>query len=387
MTTLKAVDLFSGAGGGSIGLTWAGVEVIGAVDTYDEAVNTYNSNDITPDCAWQQDLTKVSFGDIADHFGFDIDDVDIVMGCPPCQNFSKLRDTEPWPEDEPKDELLRTYVERVAEADADIVIFENVENILSVDDGRYIDWLKRRMNPESRQELPAGDIDDEKEVINLNYGMAIDVVNAADYGVPQRRNRVIGLFVKGKKNDEVEIPEPTHAAPEIAEELDRDPWVTVGEKIGDLPELKKGENWDEDEAHRARNHRSKTMNIIRAVPKNGGSRTDIEDEDLILDCHKRLGNSSAGNVYGRMMWKEPAPTLTTRCTTPSSGRYIHPYQDRSITFREAARLQSFPDIDLPDKNEHAERVIGNAVPPKLIENLVGRFLQDVCRQKTPTAAD
>lgn len=377
MTQLKAVDLFCGIGGGSIGLTNANIEVIGAVDNYDEAVNAYNQHDECPGRAWNKDITQITFDDIAVYFGFEKEDVDIVMGCPPCQNFSKLRDTEAWPEDKPKDELLRTYVERVAEADADIVIFENVPNIFNVDDGRYINWLKRRMNPESREELPAGDVDDEDEVINLNYGMALDIVNAADYGVPQHRKRAVGIFVKGKRNDEVQLPEPTHADPEHAEELGKKPWVSVGEAIGDLEELEKGEKSQTDSAHRARNHRGNTMDIIRAVPKNGGSRTDIEDEDLILDCHKKLdSDTSAGNIYGRMTWEDPAPTLTTRCTSPSCGRYIHPCQDRGITFREAARLQSFPDIELPSKNEHAERVIGNAVPPLLIKTLISGFLEE-----------
>lgn len=118
------------------------------------------------------------------------------------------------------------------------------------------------------------------------------------------------------------------------------------------------------------------MKIIRNIPHNGGSRHDLPDE-LELDCHSDLDDStSAGNVYGRMEWEKPSPTLTTRCTTPSCGRFIHPEQDRSITFREAANLMTLDNYVLPDKNQAAERVVGNAVPPKFVSNLISEFMDD-----------
>lgn len=379
MAKLKAVDLFSGAGGGSMGLEAIDeptVDVVGAVDYEEYACETYKENDRLSIDPWQQDLTEVDFADIADYFEFDPDEIDLVMGCPPCQNFSWLRDTDPWPEDEPKDTLLKTFVRLVAEADPEFVIFENVRGLLTQDDGQYADWLKKRMNPESREELETTEADFAEDVVNLDYGMAFKLVNAANYGVPQTRERVIGLFAKGRSNSDLSFPEPTHAPEEEAKNSDKEEWVSFGEVVEDLPALERGETWDQDEAHRVRRHRKSTMDRIKAVPKDGGSRTDIEDEELILDCHKDLDQNSASNVYGRIRWGDPAPTMTTRCTTPSSGRFLHPYQDRSITFREAARVMTFPDVDLPDKNDAAERVVGNAVPPDMIENIVGRFLQE-----------
>lgn len=378
VSTLKAVDLFSGAGGGSMGLEAIDeptVDVVGAVDYEETACETYAKNEELSGDPWRQDLTQVDFSDIADHFGFDPDEIDLVMGCPPCQNFSWLRDTDPWPEDEPKDTLLKTFVRLVAEADPEFVVFENVRGLLSKDDGQYADWLKKRMNPESREELETTEEDFAPDVVNLDYGMAFKLVNAADYGVPQSRKRVIGLFAKGRSNDELSFPEPTHAPKEEAENSDKEEWKTFREAVDDLPPLERGEKWDEDPAHRARRHHDSTLERIKAIPEDGGSRTDIEDEELILDCHEDLDRNSASNVYGRIRWDDPAPTMTTRCTTPSCGRFVHPEQHRSLTFREAARVMSFPDIELPDKNDAAERVVGNAVPPDMIESIVGRFLQ------------
>lgn len=351
MDSIRAVDLFAGAGGGSIGLDSAGVDVVGAVDNDEKAVETYADNPVDID-PWLADLTKVDFDDIANHFNFDSTDVDLVMGCPPCQNFSSLRDTSPWDDDEPKDELLKAFYHHVREALPDYVLFENVPGICHTEEGIYLEWLQNRMR-------------------ELGYGMTVKVVNAADYGVPQVRRRTIGLFVKGVADENISLPEPTHALKERADQTELPPRRTVRDAIEDLSELAPGEKSDSDPAHRARNHRTSTLEIIRAVPEDGGSRTDIEDDDLILDCHKRLdGQNTAGNIYGRMAWDAPAPTLTTRCTSPSGGRFVHPEQDRGMSFREAARLMGFPDFPLPETNSAAERVVGNAVPPRLIKIMV-----------------
>ena len=354
MSELNAVDLFCGLGGASIGLQSAGVNVIGAIDVDQEALDVYQNNPVEVE-PFQADLKDVTFQQIADHYGFQKRDVDLVVGCPPCQNFSYLRDTDPWPEDEPKDELLKAFCSRVEEANPDYVLFENVPGIASRDDGQYLKWLKNTMD-------------------DLEYKRDIDNLNAADYGVPQYRRRTIGLFVKKNVGVSPELPSPTHIDPENQEDSERKPWETVEDTISDLPPLEAGEEWDEDPAHRASNHQKSTIDRIKAVPKDGGSRTDIEDPKHELDCHKNLENSfTAKNVYGRMAWEKPAPTLTTRCTTPSCGRFTHPEQNRGISFREAARLMSIPDFDLTMKNGTAERVIGNAVPPRLIQMVLNSF--------------
>lgn len=344
-----AVDLFCGCGGASLGLQEADFEVLAAADVDPVACKTYERNlGLSP---LQEDLTEVSWSELLDHFGVEDDDVDLLAGCPPCQNFSSLRRTTPWPEGAPKDELLLTFLGFIEEAEPPMVLFENVPGILTTDDGEYMDYFLEKME-------------------ELDYGVAWDKINAADYGVPQLRTRVVAFGVRGHESNDLEMPEPTHA--EAPENSSRPEWKKVKHALKGLPNLEAGEEAEEPPNHKARDHRKKTLDLIRKIPENGGSRTDLPKE-MWLDCHKNLEETGAGNVYGRMRWGEPAPTMTTRCTNASSGRFLHPEENRSITVREAARIQTFPDnFEFPEKTQHAERVVGNAVPPLLIESLVDR---------------
>lgn len=352
--TLGVLDLFCGAGGASQGIKHTeGFEVVAAVDNDPVAVKTYDDNfSLTP---WEKDLTKIENTDILDHFSLSKDDVDVIVGCPPCQPFSTLSDTDDRPDNEDTDLLLRVFLNIIEQAMPPMVLFENVPRFMTKDDGHYREVFEDRIQ-------------------DLGYGFTLDRVYSADYGVPQTRHRAIGICVRGAEDDDVKLPEPTHAPPNEAKKLGKEPYVTVRDAIGNegLAELERGDKSPEDDAHRARFHQNSTMEIIEAIPKDGGSRTDLPQE-LELDCHKKVG-TDAGNVYGRMAWDEPGPTLTTRCTTPSCGRFLHPEQDRAITFREAALLMTFPpDFDLPRQNSAAEQVIGNAVPPTLIQNLIQVF--------------
>jgi DNA (cytosine-5)-methyltransferase 1 len=362
------LDCFSGAGGASFGVNSAeGFEVVGAVDIDAQACKVYDDNlPLTP---WVQDLTEVSYWDILDHFDLDDGDVDVIMGCPPCQSFSSLRDTEPWPEKEPRDGLLRTFLRLVDEGRPPMVFFENVPGFVTKNDGKYVRKFEGWMDENG-------------------YGVDLRLVNAADYGVPQARKRSIAICVKDEAHEEVEIPGPTHVPPEEARENGKPPHKTVADTIAvdGLEELQRGEKSADDEAHRARLHRQSTMDIIRAIPPDGGSRSDLPSE-LELECHKKVG-AAAGNVYGRMSWDAPAPTLTTRCTSPSCGRFLHPDQDRAITFREAALLMGFPrDFELPEENNVAERVVGNAVPPGLVASILKRVSNGATHRISHTAND
>lgn len=386
------VDLFCGAGGASLGFTQAGYNVAGAVDIDDEAIKTYERNlcnadleqypgEITFESPLKGNLNQneddhVTFDDIRNEFGLKPGDVDVIAGCPPCQNFSKLRDTTPWPEDEPKDELLQSYVELIREEKPSVVFFENVQGITNKGDGEttYSQWFKNQMKQMVRDDDP-----EEK-----GYGVNLEVVNAADYGVPQRRRRTIGLCIYGASDDEVELPSPTHA--KNTENDSKEEWVTVGDKLGEMYEegrLKQDldlgqkqdglEGYPDDLAHRSRRHRKDTVEMMEAIRRHGDSWKDLrgtDDKEYIRECHQDF-DTQAGAAYGIMDWNAPAPTLTTRCTNFSSGRFTHPHENRTITFREAALLMTFPeDFKLPVKNSAAERVVGNAVPPKLVRNLV-----------------
>lgn len=392
----KVVDFFCGAGGASLGFVKAGFEIVGAVDAYERALETYETNlcnrelgdypgKVSFDEPLQADLSRgyededvdedlptITFDDIREYFDLKPREVDVICGCPPCQNFSSLRDTDPWPDGKPKDNLLRAYVEFIQEEVPDVVFFENVSNILNAGDEvptSYVDWLVRKMRNINRD----GDSNGEG-----GYGHVLQVVNAADYGVPQKRRRTIGIFVYGAESEKVTIPEPTHAE-NPSQESEQQEWRKVRDAIqrDDLKEdLELGqkqvgiEGYPDDPAHRSRRHRESTVEMIQAIRRHGGSWKDLrgtDDEHLIKDCHQDL-DSGAASAYGIMDWDEPALTLTTRCTNVSSGRFTHPSEDRAITFREAALLMDFPRwFELPSVNQDAERVVGNAVPPTLVE--------------------
>lgn len=357
---LTAVDLFSGGGGASLGLAEVdGVTLRAAGEIDDDVRKFYNRNlssraagvDLTEEDALEQLCETASISE---------DQIDLIIGCPPCQKFSSLQDTTPPRDDGPKDAQLNAYINIVMEASPEVVVFENVPGIMTRGNEQYVDDLRHYLN-------------------KAGYGFALDVLNTANYGVPQGRKRTIGIGIAGVSDDEVSLPDPTHAPPEEAKENGKEPWQTVEGEIGGLPPVEPGESCEvvPFDGHRARNHQQSTIDFIQKIPENGGSRTDLSEEEQ-LECHQRLDNkTSAGNVYGRMSWDEPAPTLTTRCTSPSAGRFVHPEQDRGITPREAARLMTFPDeYVLPESNSAAERLVGNAVPPRFIQNVVGRFLDE-----------
>jgi DNA (cytosine-5)-methyltransferase 1 len=183
----------------------------------------------------------------------------------------------------------------------------------------------------------------------LGYNWEQRVVNAADYGVPQRRRRFLLL---ASRVGAVALPTPTAQA------------STVREAIGDLPVPKKSD----DTLHNLPEQRAPHVRaLIRQIPKNGGSRSSLP-KSLQLDCHIR--SNGFYDVYGRMSWDDVAPTITSGCTNPSKGRFLHPTQNRAITLREAALLQTFPTsyfFSLKRGKEHVAAMIGNALPPRMIK--------------------
>ncbi|MCF2207763.1 MULTISPECIES: DNA cytosine methyltransferase [Halobacterium] len=357
---LTAVDLFSGGGGASIGIHRVdGVNLRAAAEINDKVREPYNDNlpieaagiDLTDDDALNQ---------IYEEYDLQPSEIDLVIGCPPCQKYSSLQDTTPPLDNGPKNKLLNVYIDLIISISPKVVVFENVPGLMTEQNEQYVEDLKHYLQ-------------------KAGYGFDMALLNTADYGVPQGRERAIAIGIKGVSGKEVSLPEPTHVPPEDAENDARPAYRTVEDAIGDLPPLEAGEKRDDlsFNGHRARNHRKKTIEFIKKIPKDGGSRTDLPIEEQ-LDCHQNLENkNSAGNVYGRMKWDEPGPTLTGRCTSPSSGRFVHPEQNRGISPREAARIMTFPDeYDLPEANGTAERLIGNAVPPDFITTILSKFLTE-----------
>jgi len=330
---MKVLDVFCGAGGASYGFLTAGLEVIGGLDADPRAASTFEKNLRAP--VLIRDAFRTAPRELVEAFGRP----DVLIGCPPCQGFTRLR----WGAgDDPRNNLVLRYLEFVEVLKPDFAVFENVEGFQRYGGGFYASLLVKKLR-------------------DLGYGVIEGVLNAADFGTPQMRRRYVVLAALRSRPRK---PEPTHGDP-LSESVKSGrlrPWRTVREVIGGLRPLNAGEADPDDPLHAAPKHTMKVLRFIRAIPKDGGSRLDVPRR-LWLKCHSRLRNGF-GDVYGRMKWDAPAPTITGGCLTPSKGRFVHPEQDRGITLREAALLQGFPkDYAFAGTRSSVASQIGNALPP------------------------
>lgn len=324
----SAIDLFSGCGGLSLGLRRAGFRVLAAVDNDALSTSTYEKNHKRA-LVMKEDIRSVDALDLMEELKLTSGSLDLIAGCPPCQGFSTLRTLNgSRAVTEPLNDLVYDFVRFVSVFLPKTVMMENVPALLKDD----------RLHKMTQ------------ELKDLGYTCAAKLFNAERFGVPQRRLRLI-LFAS------------RHDCPPFAHPRRRR--RTVSQAIRRLPQPEQSE----DPLHNYAVNRAKhVMSLIRRIPKNGGSRTDLPDVDQ-LECHQRLDGFR--DVYGRMAWNEPAPTITGGCINPSKGRYVHPTEDRAITLREAALLQGFPmsyDFDLSNGRYPAAQMIGNAFPPKFAEH-------------------
>lgn len=324
---IVAVDLFCGVGGLTRGLENVGINVKAGIDVDEGCRYAYEENN---DAEFiKQDVSETEPEEIEEYF--EEDKKSLLAGCAPCQPFSNLGDKG---EEHEKWDLLESFEELVREIEPDYVAMENVPDLKSKDI-----------------------FHDFKEALDeLGYNLDWDVVKAKNYGVPQTRRRLVLVAAK----EEVSIIDPT---------ADEEP--TVRKKIEDLPELEAGEKHDEDPLHWVAGLSSK--NIRRIKQSEPGGTWEDWDEELILDCHKKESGRSFDDVYGRMEWDKPAPTMTTQFYAYGSGRFGHPEQNRAISVREGAILQTFSeDYKFMDPDEEYSKStlgkwIGNAVPVKLGE--------------------
>jgi DNA (cytosine-5)-methyltransferase 1 len=322
----RAIDLFCGCGGLSLGLELAGFEVLGAVDIDSLAVDTYAANHPTVKI-WKTDIRKLTVPQVMRDLSLRKGELDVLAGCPPCQGFSTMRTLNgAVATDDNRNDLVLTVVKFVRGLRPKAVMLENVAGL--AEDARFTTF---------RGEL-------EKLGYVVNWG----ILNAKDYGVPQRRRRLVLLAGLGKKIDFGAIAPPT---------------PTVRDTIGQLPPA----GTSGDPPHDIQERRSERIRrLIAGVPHDGGSRKDLPTE-FQLECHKKCNGFK--DVYGRMAWDEASPTITGGCFNPSKGRFLHPDQDRAITLREAALLQTFPqDYRFPNCSNKASvaLLIGNALPPEFV---------------------
>jgi len=349
--SLSVLDLFSGAGGTAWGFLQAGFRIAAAVEKDPRAADTYEANiGVRPKVV---DITELDPGDFREEIGLRTGDLDVLIGCPPCQGFTRMRNAEGA--GDPRNPLVLRYLDYVREFRPRFAVFENVPGLARTEHGkRFYDAL-------------LGGLED------LGYKLESYRLDAADYGVPQHRKRIV--IIAGREGEEPPFPEPTHAAPGSLEVIRglKHPWVTVREAIGGYPALRAGEQSDAPPNHRARRIGKRVLEFIRQVPHDGGSRTDVPKEAW-LPCHLR--HSGHKDVYGRLAWDRPSNVITSGCTNVSKGRFVHPEQDRGLSVREAARLQGFPDeFVFAGGIDSASWQIGNAVPPPLAE-AVARALME-----------
>lgn len=339
-----AVDLFCGCGGLTVGLKQAGFKVIGAVDIDPLSVVTYKANHWGVK-VWGKDIRDLDTHDLAVELGLDKKQLDLLAGCPPCQGFSTLRTLNgALAIDDPRNDLLLEFLRFVEALRPRAVMMENVPGL--ADDERFSAFCKR--------------------MEELGYVGEPRILNAADYGVPQRRRRLIYLAGLGAS---IPFADPVRRR------------KTVRRAIAGLP--KAGESGDP--VHDTPEKRSpRIMELIRRIPKNGGSRTDLPEGDQ-LKCHKRCNGFK--DIYGRMTWNKVAPTITSGCFNPSKGRFLHPEEDRAITMREAALLQGFPrryKFPITNSKSAVALMIGNALPPPFIYRHaleIRKSLQIVCKSQ------
>lgn len=333
---LCLADLFAGAGGITEGFRQASFSPVAAVEFDRWAARTYAANFGNHILACPIEEVVVNRVDAklvwsgADIDGsavtFETCEIDVLVGGPPCQGFSPLGRMNDWDFDDPRNKLWKHYVRLLNVLQPKVFVIENVPEILkSAEFERFKSRVKR---------------------LEHGYDIVSAVLNAAFYGVPQTRKRAI---IIGSRIGKPTLPTET---------LER---LAVADAIGDLPLKPDGKNW-----HVGRNPLPSSVERYKCVPE-GGNRFDLmrKRPDLTPKCWLRKKTGST-DVFGRMWWHEPAPTIRTEFFKPEKGRYLHPKAHRPITIREAARLQTFPDeFIFVGSNVQVAKQIGNAVPVKL----------------------
>ncbi|UVM54082.1 DNA cytosine methyltransferase [Pseudomonas sp. B21-012] len=334
-----ALDLFCGSGAVSLGLKHAGFDVVGAVDFDPSACCTYKANHS------ETRLIERDIRDVEPELFSDLiaDRLDLLVVCAPCQPFSSQNRHKC--NSDSRNNLVAESKKFISLFSPTIVFLENVPGLAA--SGifeEFTSWLREE----------------------CGYDVATPMrVDAANLGVPQRRTRMILIATKG-------------VSLKIASDIKPVVRSTVSDAIRGLESPPLGRTQvGLDPLHFARRHSSLNIQRLQHIPTDGGGRESLPLA-LQLDCHKNARKGSFSDTYGRMRWGDVAPTLTTGCTDITRGRFAHPEENRAITLREAARLQSFPDdyIFIGNSAQIATQ-IGNAVPPKMMSNIAASLMSAI----------
>lgn len=342
---IQVLDFFSGAGGTSLGFAalnniLPAYKMLGGCDINQISAETYSRNFDTP--IIQEDIVRLAneegaLESLLERIGFDSNKPTILIGCAPCQGFSSHRKRHWDEEDDVRNSLVMAFATIVEKIMPDAIVMENVPEFLSKKYWRYFSAAKKCYQ-------------------QLGYIVKEHIYNAAAFGVPQDRFRTIVIGMK----KEFLLPEGYLAPCE---------YRTVRDAISYLPSVAAGVADPNDPMHKSASHKQSTIDVIKQVPHDGGNRP----EGVGPECLDKVKGFS--DVYGRLYWDKPSITITHYARNPASGRYSHPEQDRGLTAREAALLQSFPNgFEFTGKSDDIYRQIGEAVPPMLSSAIAANIL-------------
>jgi DNA (cytosine-5)-methyltransferase 1 len=345
LAEIVAVDVFCGVGGLTHGLQRAGVNVVAGIDVDAHCRFPYEENNSAK--FLQRDIRQLSAHELAKLYGDA--PIRLLAGCAPCQPFSTYARSRPNGDGDRRWELLAQFGALVEATSPELITMENVPQL--ADHNVFREFVKQLKG----------------------YHTWHAIVDCSDYGVPQSRKRLVLL---ASKLGPISLSNRSQAGTDCQ---------TVRTTIGDLPPIGAGGSDPNDPMHRSSALSTLNRQRIRAsVP--GGSWRDWPTE-LRTNCHSKESGSTYPSVYGRMVWDEPAPTITTQCFGYGNGRFGHPEQDRAISLREAALLQTFPRgyafaaSDSGFRFAILGRLIGNAVPVRLGEAIGVAFVEHVTESK------
>lgn len=328
-----ALDLFCGAGGLTLGLKMAGFRVLAGFELNPVAAETYRLNHPKVKL-YEGNIQDVCIDDVVRNLGLNPGQLDLLAGCPPCQGYSSIRtlNGKNSPDDARNgllDEMLRFARALLPRS----IMMENVRGLAK--DLRFTEFLEAL------------------ESLGYHARNSYRIQDAQHYGVPQRRQRLVLLAGRHRT---IRFPRPATVPPKTV----RAAFTELAKRVSKEDPLRPQEE----------KRSEKVRAIIASVPKDGGSRADLPSE-LVLDCHKKCNGFK--DIYGRLAWDKPAPTITGGCFNPSKGRFLHPEEDRCISMREASVLQGFPPdykFSLKSGITGVAQMIGNALPPEFIRRHV-----------------
>ena len=326
----SVIDLFCGAGALSHGFLLEGFSISCGYDIDETCRYPFEANNFAPFV--RRDVAAIDAAELDRDFATNLPRV--MVGCAPCQPFSRYSQGR----DDPKWKLLKDFARLVVDVSPDVLSMENVPQLTKFKDGAVFGEFV-------------------ESLAIAGYSVKWGIMDCLDYGVPQSRSRLV--LIASRLGEPI-LPVPTHPS-----ELH----VTVRDAIGDMPTLNAGKADPEDRLHRTSSMSELNLRRIKAsIPS--GTWKDWDDS-LLTDCHKRETGKGYRSVYGRMAWDRPSPTITTQFYGFGSGRFGHPEQDRAISLREGAILQTFPrdyvftSQEEPITFKNVGRMIGNAVPVSL----------------------